>query len=209
MPGQLIAVEGGEACGKSTQAALLASALGAWCTREPGGTELGEALRALVLENRGSAPPLDAMAELLVFLAARAEQLAERILPVLERGGDVVVDRFSGSTLAYQGYGRGLGPERVRAACDLAAGGRWPDCNVLLSVPVEVAAARLAGSQHDRIEAAPAEFHRRVAEGFAVEASADPLHWVVVDGDGPVEEVAARVLAGVRRCLPSLGARAR
>ncbi|MGA3353653.1 MAG: dTMP kinase [Acidimicrobiales bacterium] len=204
--GRLIAIEGGEGAGKSTQAGLLAEALGAEVTREPGGSPVAERIRALLLDP--SLGQLAPRAELLLMLAARAEHLSARIEPALAIGTQVVVDRFAGSTLAYQGYGRGLPITEVRQACDLAAGGRWPDLSVLLDLPLELAEARRAaqhaqrhGISPDRIEAEDREFHTRVIEGFRALAAGDAEHWVVVDGSRPEHEVAAEVLEAVRARL--------
>jgi dTMP kinase len=204
----MIAFEGGEGAGKSTQAERLAAALGAELTREPGGSALGERIRELLLDpgTEASADGLDARTELMLALAARAQHVSERIRPALEAGRDVVVDRFSGSTLAYQGYGRGLPLSEIRRACDLATGGLWPDLTVLLHVPVEVGAARrvAAGSLPDRFESQGSEFHVRVTEGFLALAAEDPGSWIVLDGTGDVDDVARHVLDAVRE----LGARA-
>ena len=204
--GRLIAIEGGEGVGKSTQAALLASAIGAELSREPGGSPVAERIRDLLLDR--SLGTLAPMAELCLMLAARAEHLTVRIEPALAAGRHVVVDRFAGSTLAYQGYGRGLPVDEVRRACDLAAGGRWPDLSVLLDVPRAVAErrraaqqAQLPGQRPDRIEAEEPEFHRRVTEGFLKIAADDVEHWVVVDATGPAPEVAGEVLGAVRARL--------
>jgi dTMP kinase len=188
--GRFIVFEGGEACGKSTQSALLANALGADLSREPGGTELGERVRALLL-GEGTAP-LAPRTELLLVAAQRAQHVHERIAPMLESGRDVVCDRFSGSTLAYQGYGRGLPLEDVLVANELATAGLAPDLVVLLDLDPELAMRRFAG-RPDRIEAAGGEFHRRVVDGFRLIAAADPEHWVRLDASGSVEEVAAAV----------------
>ncbi|HXY45781.1 MAG TPA: dTMP kinase [Acidimicrobiales bacterium] len=190
--GRLIAFEGGEGAGKSTQAQRLASGIGAELTREPGGSELGERIRHLLLDPAGTAAVIDPRAELMLLLASRAQHVAERIRPALESGRDVVVDRFSGSTLAYQGYGRGLPLAAVKEACDLATGGLWPDLTILLEVPLTLGSARRAGAgwTPDRIEAEEAEFHRRVADGFLALAAADPQGWVVIDGTGAVDTVA-------------------
>jgi dTMP kinase len=191
--GRLIAFEGGEACGKSTQAARLANALGAALTREPGGTTVGERVREILLH----APDVDALdvrAETLLMLAARAQHAAEVIAPALADGRDVVTDRFTGSTLAYQGYGRGLDLDELRSLSSWAAHGLWPDVTVLLDVPAEAALARRGAP--DRFEAEGADFHERVIEGYRALASSDPT-WVVVDGSGSVEEVAGRVRAAV------------
>jgi len=199
----LVAVEGGEGAGKSTQSALLAAAIGAELSREPGGSPISEHIRALLLDP--SLGTLTPRAELHLMLAARAQNLASRIEPALAAGHHVVVDRFSGSTLAYQGYGRGLPIAEVRQACDLAAGGRWPDLSVLLDVPLELAEARRAAQQSrlpgvraDRIEAEKREFHIRVWDGFRKVAADDAEHWAVVDGSRSEPDVAARVLEAVR-----------
>ena len=200
--GRLIAIEGGEGAGKSTQAARLADAIGAELTREPGGTAFGEQVRALLLDPAASA--LDARAELLLMLAARAQHLAERIVPALDAGRNVVVDRFSGSTIAYQGHGRGLPIPDVRRACELATTGRWPDLTVLIDVPFGVGAARRHGGP-DRIEAETAAFHERVRQGFLSQAAADRRNWSIIDGSGEPDAIAAAVLAAVRERL-SFGA---
>lgn len=198
-PGRLVALEGGEGAGKSTQAALLASSLGAQVSREPGGSAFGERVRGLLLDP--AIGPMEGRTELMLMLAARAQHVAERLRPWLADGLDVVVDRFSGSTLAYQGYGRGLPLEALRGACDLATGSLWPDLTVLLDVPLEAAGARRAGAPNDRIESEGDEFHARVRLGYLELASADPARWVVVDGTASEEEVAARVLGEVRQRL--------
>ena len=195
--GRLIVLEGGEGSGKSTQAALLAAELGALLTREPGGTALGEALRPFLL---GESGPLDAMAELLLFNAARAQHCAERISPALEDGRDVVCDRFTASTLAYQGFGRGLPMEDIRRASKLATGGLCADLTVLLDVSLEVSRRRRSAPT-DAIEAAGDAFHERVLEGFRHLARADSDTWVVIDGSGSPEAVAELVRSAVRRRL--------
>jgi dTMP kinase len=194
--GRLIVLEGGEGSGKSTQAALLADALGAVATREPGGTPTGEAVRSLLLDP--DLPVVTARAEVLLLLAARAQHVESVIAPALAAGRDVVCDRFSGSTLAYQGWGRGLPIEELASMSRWAAGGLEPDLVILLAVPPGVAAARVAARPGgvDRVEGEDGAFFRRVAEGFAALAAADP-RWRVVPGDGPVEVVARTVLAEV------------
>ena len=162
--GRFIVLEGGEAAGKSTQATRLAEHLGAVLTREPGGTAVGEALRRLLLDP--SRPGPVARAETLLMLAARAQHVAEVIDPALARGDDVVCDRYSGSTLAYQGYGRGLDVSELCRLDRWASGDRVPDLVVLLDVPVEVARERRRSSPRDRFEAEGDEFLERVREGF-------------------------------------------
>ena len=189
MRARFIAFEGGEGSGKSTQAALLARRLGAVLTQEPGGTEVGARLRAIVLE---PSLVMDPRAEALVMLADRAQHVAEVIRPALDAGRDVVTDRFSGSTLAYQGYARGLPVDELARLSDWATGGLEPDVVVLLDVPTEVAAVRMKRDP-DRMEAAGDDFHRRVAEGYRALAAADPYRWRLVDGSGTVGDVEARV----------------
>jgi len=184
--GLFIAFEGGEASGKSTQAARLAARLDAVLTREPGGTEVGEQIRSLLLDPSGV---VDARAEALLMAAARAQHVAEVIEPALVAGRHVVTDRFTASSLAYQGFGRGLPIEEVRALSTFATGGLVPDLTVLLDLDPAVAAARRS-REHDRLEAAGDEFHARVRSGFL--ALVDPT-WLVVDGALPAEEVEAAV----------------
>ncbi|HLI00106.1 MAG TPA: dTMP kinase [Acidimicrobiales bacterium] len=192
---RLIVLEGGEATGKSTQAALLADRLGAVLTHEPGGTAVGRRIRALILDP--AVDDLDLRAETLLFLADRAQHVARVIAPALAAGRDVVCDRFAGSTLAYQGYGRGLDPARLADLSAWAAGGVVPDQVLLLRVPRPVAEARRAArGQADRMEQAGDGFFDRVDAGFAALAGADPS-WRVVDGVGTVDEVAARIDAAL------------
>jgi dTMP kinase len=204
--GLFLAFEGGERCGKSTQAALAAGSLGALLTREPGGTAVGERIRSIILDP--DLGELGAEAELLLMAAARAEHVRTVIEPTLDSGRHVVTDRFSGSSVAYQGYGRGIDLEQVRAISRFATGGVEPDLTLLLEVPAEVVAARAAGTP-DRIEALDAGFHERVREGFGDLARSEPERWVVVDGVGTPPEVATRVLAALRRRLPALAEAAR
>lgn len=193
--GRFIVLEGGEASGKSTQAALLAGHMGAVLTREPGGTAVGEALRRLLLDPSLPAPV--ARAETLMLLAARAQHVAEVIEPALARGADVVCDRYSGSTLAYQGYGRGLDLAELEELDNWANGRRAPDLVVLLDVPVGIARARRGDGAPDRIEGEEDAFLERVLDGFHELATCDPARWRVVDGRGTVEQVAALVREAV------------
>jgi dTMP kinase len=200
MRGRFIAFEGGEGSGKSTQAARLAAARGAVLTHEPGGTPAGRVIRSLLLDP--SLGELDARAEALLLAADRAEHVAAVIRPALAAGRDVVSDRYAGSSLAYQGYGRGLALADLRRLSEWAADGLWPDLVIVLEVPPEEASGRrrAAEAPPDRLEAAGAEFHSRVAAGYRQLASAEPS-WVVVDGRGSVEAVSARVEAAVRARL--------
>ncbi|HEX6421641.1 MAG TPA: dTMP kinase [Acidimicrobiales bacterium] len=198
---RFIVFEGGEASGKSTQSTRLARRLGAVHTREPGGTEIGAALRNLLLDARTTG--LDDRAEALLMAADRAQHVAEVIRPALAAGRHVVCDRYIGSTLAYQGHGRGLPVADLRRISAWAAGDLWPDLIILLAVPREVALGR-APTAPDRMEAAGDEFHDRVARGYRTLASADPARWVTIDGSAPAGDVEAEVWAAVASRLPDL-----
>lgn len=198
---RFIVFEGGEASGKSTQSIRLARRLGAVHTREPGGTAVGAALRDLLLDVATTG--LDDRAEALLMAADRAQHVAEVVRPALAAGRHVVCDRYVGSTLAYQGYGRGLPLEDLRRTSAWATRDLWPDLNVLLDVPPEVALARTGGAP-DRMEAAGEAFHARVAAGYRALAAADPARWVVVDGAGPAERVEEDVWSAVCERLPEL-----
>ena len=192
--GKFIVLEGGEGSGKSTQAERLTAALDAVQTREPGGTAVGTQLREVLL-GRGTTGLSD-RAEALLMAADRAQHVAEVVEPALAAGRHVVCDRFLGSSVAYQGYGRGLDPSEVRELSVWATAGLLPDLVVLLTVPAEESVRRTGGAR-DRIEDAGIEFHQRVADGFAAQAAAEPDRWVVVDGTGSKDEVTAAVLAAV------------
>ncbi len=189
--GRLIALEGIDGCGKSTQARLLADHLGAALSFEPGATTLGASLRALLLDP--ALPVVTARAEALLMAADRAQHVAEVLGPALADGRWVVTDRFSASTLAYQGFGRGMDLDELGWLVGWAAGGLRPDLNVLVDVPVRTAVERRSGGRGDRFEGLGEEFQQRVAEGFHRIASEDPAAWVVVDGARPVDDVAAEV----------------
>jgi dTMP kinase len=206
--GRFIVFEGGEGSGKSTQAARLAERLGAVLTREPGGTAIGGALRALLLDARTTG--LDDRAEALLMAADRAQHVAEVVRPALSSGRHVVSDRYIGSTLAYQGYGRGLPVDDLRRLSTWAAAGLAPDLVVLLDVPQELGSTRAAGRAdvvRDRVEAAGDGFHDRVAQGYRALATADPARWVVVDGTAPADEVEVVVWKSVTSRCPDLTAR--
>ena len=191
--GKYLAFEGWEASGKSTQARLLSQRLDAVLTREPGGTALGLAIRDLLL---GDGPAPTERAEALLFAADRAQHLAEVVEPALAEGRDVVTDRSYGSTLAYQGYGRGQSIEELMRLVEWTSGGVLPELVVFLTVGVDTADDRL-GDQRDRMESEDVDFAQRVVEGFGALAEADPDRWVVVDGAGSIEEVAQRVAHAV------------
>ena len=190
MTARWIAFEGGEGTGKSTQAALLAEALDAVLTREPGGTTVGQRVREVLLDP--SVAGMDPRAEALLMAADRAQHVAEVVRPALAEGRSVVSDRSAYSSLAYQGVARGLGVEEIRSLCGWATEELWPDVAILLDVPTDVTDERRKDPP-DRMESAGDAFHARVAEGFRTLAAEEPTRWLVIDGTGSVDEVADRV----------------
>jgi dTMP kinase len=195
--GRLLALEGIDGSGKSTQSRALAAALGATLTHEPGATALGVSLRRLLLAP--DSPPVSLRAEALLMAADRAEHLAEVVGPALESGAWVVSDRFSGSTLAYQGYGRGLDTAPLSRMLEWATAGVRADVSILVDVPVEVAQARLrvGGAAPDRLERLGPSFAQLVRDGFLALAADDPDHWVVVDGTIEATALTAHILSVV------------
>ena len=194
-----VAFEGSEGCGKSTQTRRLAESLDAVLTRETGGTAIGRRLREILHDN--GVTDLDDHAETLIVAADRAQHMAEVVRPALAAGRHVVSDRSVYSSLAYQGYGRGLPIDEVRAVNAWALGDTWPDLVILLTVPGEVAAERMSRRELDRFEQAGEAFHSRVEDGFTAMATADPDHWVTIEAIGPVDRVAQRIRHAVRERL--------
>jgi dTMP kinase len=199
--GRFVTLEGVDGSGKSTQARMLAAALRARGltvveTREPGGTVLGEELRALVLG--GASGPVAPAAEVHLFAAARAQLVAQVVRPALGRGEWVVCDRFLDSSLAYQGAARGIGVDTVLAANASAVDGCMPDLTVLIDLPAATAAWR-RDAVADRIEAEGEDLQRRVAEGYAELARRFPERIAVVDGAGTPGAVHERVVAALAR----------
>jgi dTMP kinase len=194
-----VSLEGIDGSGKSTQARLLAEALGpeTVAIREPGGTAAAERIRELLADPGVELEPL---AELLLFLAARAD-LTERVIrPALEAGQDVVADRFSDSSVAYQGAARGLGVGEVIGLCETATDGLWPDLTLLLRVEPELGLGRAEGS--DRFEAEGLELQRAVATAYEEIAVIASDRVVVIDASGTVEEVHERIMAAVHEHAP-------
>jgi dTMP kinase len=199
-PGRFIVLEGGDATGKTTQAALLAARLRdqgreVVQTFEPGGTALGSSLRRLLLDGEGTVEP---EAEALLMAADRAQHVLEVVRPSLGRGDWVVSDRFMPSSLAYQGVGRGLGVPAIEIVNGIATGGLEPDLVVVLDLPPEVATERF-GAARDRLEEEDDAFRLAVHEAYRDLAGS--RGWVLLDASGPVDDVAARVWAAVTEHL--------
>lgn len=195
MKGCLISFEGIEATGKTTQARLLARRLQrenipTLLVREPGSTPLGERVRRIV---KGVRFPLSPQAEALLFLAARAQLVSQVVAPALAQGLWVVCDRWADSTLAYQGYGRGLPLEALRVGNQMATGGICPVLTVLLDLTPQEALRRRKPSPLDRFEAAGMEFLRRVREGYFALVQEEPGRWLVVDATLPRRDIAQKV----------------
>ncbi|HEY3912354.1 MAG TPA: dTMP kinase [Stellaceae bacterium] len=204
--GRLISLEGGEGAGKTTQLprlvrALESAGIAVLATREPGGSAGAEAIRRLLLE--GDSARWDAQQEVLLLMAARRDHVARLIEPALARGKWVVCDRFADSTLAYQGYGRGLNPADIAALQRFALGNFAPDLTLILDVPVEIGQARIASrsADADRFERLDQAFHQRLRQGFHDIAAANPGRCMLIDATGEVEAVHCAVLDAVARRL--------
>ena len=194
MPGIFITFEGGDGTGKSTQVRLLAEWLTEQgrtvvTTREPGGTEVGTALREIVLHHRGE---IDPRAEALLYAADRAQHIGTLVRPALERGDVVVQDRYIDSSVAYQGAGRVLDAAEIKRISLWATGDLIPDLTVLLDLPGDVARARLAGEHKvfDRLENEHDDFHERVRTGFLALAANEPQRFLVVDATQEIDQIA-------------------
>lgn len=196
--GLFVVFEGGDGAGKTTQLNLLQQRLvddgvPVEGTREPGGTDIGERIRALVLgHGQGEVDP---RTEALLFAASRAAHVTQRILPALESGATVLCDRFVDSSIAYQGAGRELGAEQVAEINAWATRGLRPDLTVVLDVEPEVSAARRAARGHaaDRMESADSGFHRRLRQAFLDRAAEDPARYAVLDAKEGPERIHAQV----------------
>ncbi len=205
--GRFITFEGGEGSGKTTQIRLLAAWLAdlgydVLTTREPGGTRIGDAIRALLLD-----PAYNEMrpeTEILLFSAARAQIVGQVIRPHLARGGIVLCDRFADSTLAYQGYGRQLDLATLRQITSFATGNLVPDLTICLDLPVELGLRRKRGgdrAEWTRMEQEQIAFHERVRCGFLTLAAAEPQRWLVLDATRPAEEIQATIRQRVAQYL--------
>ncbi|MGI8915790.1 MAG: dTMP kinase [Chloroflexota bacterium] len=192
--GRFISFEGPDGAGKTTQLRLLTGRLEAvghqvLCTREPGGTPLGEQLRALILPSADTTN--EPVAELLLLNAARAQLVAQVIRPALANGVVVLADRYADATLAYQGYGRGGNLQELRTVIAIATRGLQADRTILLDLPIDASLSRLTTRGADNFfDRMGPEFRQRVRDGFLALAQAEPERWVVVDGSQAVEVVA-------------------
>jgi len=182
-----IALEGLEGCGKSTHAKRLGATLDAVITREPGGTDIGALLRAILSDPANT--DLHARTEALLMAADRAQHMAQVVQPALDAGTHVVSDRSIYSTLAYQGYGRGLDVEELRRISTWALNGRLPDVVIFIAVPTAVLNERLAKRDLDRFEREGPEFFARIHDGFQELMKNDPTRWITIDGTLPKDDV--------------------
>jgi len=208
--GLFIAFEGGDGAGKSTQSRLLAEALRdrgmvVVQTREPGGTEIGEKLRSLVLDHGHG--EIDARTEALMYAAARAAHVEQLIRPALSRGEAVITDRYIDSSVAYQGIGRGLGTREVRELNAWATDSLWPDFTVVLDVDPAEGRARRAPGGEDRLESEPDSFHAQVRDAYLDAAAAAPERYLVIDARQDVQIIAGLILERVEQVLSAHTAR--
>jgi dTMP kinase len=208
--GLFVTFEGGDGSGKSTQSARLQQWLETEqhrevvLSREPGGTDLGDELREIILHRRGYIAP---RAEALLYAADRAHHIATKVRPAIERGAVVLQDRYLDSSVAYQGTGRELDPEEVRGLSLWAAEGLLPDLTVLLDLDPEIGRARLDESRtrYDRLEAEQLEFHTRVREAYLRLAAAEPDRFLVLPAADPIDTIAEHIRTRVAALLESRG----
>jgi len=201
-----ITFEGPDGSGKTTQARLLAERLREQryevvLTREPGGSDIGDQIRAVLHDLRNTA--MDARTEILLYSASRAQHVAQLIRPALAAGKIVISDRYADSTLAYQGYGRELDLETLRTVTAFATGGLVPDLTLYLDIPPQegLQRRRLGGDEWNRLDAEALEFHQRVRAGFLQLVRLEPERWVVIDSTHSIEEVQAEIKALVQARL--------
>ena len=203
-----ITFEGGEGSGKSTQARALhqrlsGKGIAALLTHEPGGTSLGrEVRRWLKGERNNETGDVDPLAELLLFNASRAELVSNVIQPALKSGITVICDRFYHSTIAYQGYGRGLSIDLIEAVNNIATGGLKPDLTVFLDLTIEHGLSRK--KPRDRFEREEPDFHKRVRQGYLMIVKKDPERWLVIDGSLPKKEIESLILERIGQLLPKV-----
>lgn len=212
--GVLITFEGGEGAGKSTLIDEVARQLASdgyriVKTREPGGTFLGEHIRSLLLDHHSHGHPLSAYSELCLFLAARAQHIDEIIAPALEDRKIVLCDRFNDSTVAYQGYARGLGAQKVAQFCDFVCHGVQPNLTIYLDIDPSVGLARarrdqpqIAGARgYDRIESEGIHFHQKIREGFLSIHTKDKNRFVLIDASQPIALIQTEAIRFIRPVL--------
>jgi dTMP kinase len=210
--GKFIVFDGGEGCGKSTQARLLREALeqqgvAVLAVHDPGATRIGEMVREILLNPQND--DMGMRCEMLLYMASRAQMMVEKILPALSAGEVVISDRFVSSTLAYQLGGDGLTADEIRNVADIAIKHRWPDLTLIFDLPVESSMARVrpkftlfpddpkAGLDLDRIEQRSWEYHEQVRQNYLAQAKADPQRYRVIDADRDLEPVHLDVLKAV------------
>lgn len=212
--GFFLSVEGIEGSGKTTQVDKLSHRLkssGQTCvvTKEPGGTPLGDRIRAILLDP--SEEGMDPVAELFLYAASRRQHVSDVIAPALDAGIPVVCDRFTDATLAYQGFGRLLDLDRLRQLNDWATGDRYPDLTIIFDLPesIGLSRARARNAEKDleresRLEGEDLRFHRRVREGYLALAKSDPRRYLVIDASGSADEVFDRMVDQLRDRAPAL-----
>jgi len=201
--GLFIVFDGSEGCGKTTQVSLLKQRLEAQgrsvlLVRDPGTTRIGEQIRTILLN-----PDHDEMAmrcEMLLYMAARAQMMAETILPALAEGKTVISDRFVSSTLAYQLGGDGLTAADIRAVADIAIRNRWPDLTLILDMPVKTSMARVRRAK-DRIEQRPMAYHEEVRRNYLSQAASDPQRYKIINADREITDVQEQIWSAVTSLL--------
>jgi dTMP kinase len=199
-----ISFEGGEGCGKSYQSrslyrSLIKQEIPAILVHEPGGTPLGERIRRLL--KKGCDAPISPMTELLLFNASRSQLVTDVVQPALKAGKNVICDRYSDSTLAYQFYGRGLDYDTIEGINQLASQGLKPDITFLLDIPPEKGLSRKKKIEEDRFDRETLSFHQKVREGFLKLAEWDSKRWIVIDASLSREKIAGLILERVSRLL--------
>jgi dTMP kinase len=200
---KFIVLDGGEGCGKSTQAKLLQQTLEArgarvLAVRDPGTTRVGELIRSILLNPEHN--EINMRCEMLLYMAARAQMMSEMLLPALDAGSVVVCDRFVSSTLAYQLGGDGITADEIRAVAQIALKGRWPDLVLVLDMPPERSVQRVRRAK-DRIEQRPLAYHQQVRQNYLKQAELDPARYRVIRADRTPDEVRQDIWRAVSSAL--------